>query len=122
MASAPGIFTTPAVIAAARLVMRKLQQRFRMRGFNTRRYAICGVNELGIQLAKNIEAAPEMGLRLTGFFDDRPKERTAASKGSGVFESRCTHGRGRRERVENANRATTPDPVTPLLEIVRLKA
>jgi putative colanic acid biosynthesis UDP-glucose lipid carrier transferase len=71
------IFTTPAVIAAARVVMRKIQQRLRARGFNTRRYAICGLNELGIQVARNIESSPEMGLRLAGFFDDRPMERTA---------------------------------------------
>jgi putative colanic acid biosynthesis UDP-glucose lipid carrier transferase len=49
----------------------------RARGFNIRRYAICGVNELGIQLARNIERSPEMGLRLTGFYDDRPQDRTA---------------------------------------------
>jgi putative colanic acid biosysnthesis UDP-glucose lipid carrier transferase len=70
------IVTTPVAIASARIVLRKIQQRLRARGFNTRRYAICGVNELGIQLARNIESAPEMGLRLSGFFDDRPAERT----------------------------------------------
>jgi putative colanic acid biosynthesis UDP-glucose lipid carrier transferase len=57
-------------------VLRKIQQRLRARGFNTRRYAICGVNGLGIQLARNIESAPELGLRLTGFYDDRPRDRT----------------------------------------------
>jgi putative colanic acid biosynthesis UDP-glucose lipid carrier transferase len=31
------IFTTPAAIAAARVVLRKIQQRLRARGFNTRR-------------------------------------------------------------------------------------
>ncbi len=51
----------------ARIVLRKVQQRLRARGFNTRRYAVCGVNELGIQLARNIERSPEMGLRLAGF-------------------------------------------------------
>jgi putative colanic acid biosynthesis UDP-glucose lipid carrier transferase len=71
------IFTTPAVIAAARVVLRKVQQRLRARGLNTRRYAICGVNELGVQVARNIESSPEMGLRLAGFFDDRPADRTA---------------------------------------------
>ena len=34
------------------------------------------MNELGIQLARNIDSAPEMGLRLVGFFDDRPAHRT----------------------------------------------
>jgi putative colanic acid biosynthesis UDP-glucose lipid carrier transferase len=70
------IISTPLAIASARIVLRKVQQRLRARGFNTRTYAICGVNELGIQLARNIETAPEMGLRLEGFYDDRPTERT----------------------------------------------
>jgi putative colanic acid biosynthesis UDP-glucose lipid carrier transferase len=80
------IATTPAAIAAARIVLRKVQQRLRARGFNTRRYAVCGVNELGIQLARNIESAPEMGLRLSGFFDDRPSERTVHLPGVGVSD------------------------------------
>jgi putative colanic acid biosynthesis UDP-glucose lipid carrier transferase len=71
------IFTTPAVLAAGRIVLRKILQRLRARGFNSRSYAICGVNELGVQLARNIEAAPELGLRFAGFYDDRPKARTA---------------------------------------------
>ncbi len=70
------LFTTPALMVAARIVLRKAQQRLRARGFNTRSYAVCGVNELGIQLARNIDSAPEMGLRLVGFFDDRPAHRT----------------------------------------------
>ena len=71
------ILSTPAAMAAARVVLRKFQQRLRARGFNIRSYAICGVNELGIQLAKNIEGAPELGLRLVGFYDDRPVDRIA---------------------------------------------
>ena len=47
-------------------------------GYNTRKFAIVGVNELGFQLARNIEASPEMGLSLAGFFDDRPDERNPA--------------------------------------------
>jgi putative colanic acid biosynthesis UDP-glucose lipid carrier transferase len=35
------------------------------------------VNDLGIQLARNIKASPEIGLRLAGFYDDRPAKRTA---------------------------------------------
>ena len=70
------ILVTPIAIAAGRFVMRKFQQRLRARGFNIRSYAVCGVNELGIQLARNVERAPEMGLRLAGFYDDRPADRT----------------------------------------------
>ncbi|MCI0491684.1 MAG: undecaprenyl-phosphate glucose phosphotransferase [Planctomycetes bacterium] len=69
---------TPALMVAARIMLRKTQQRLRVHGFNTRTYAICGVNELGIQLARNTESAPEMGLRQVGFFDDRSAERTVA--------------------------------------------
>jgi len=71
------IFGTPAAMTLARIVMRKTQQRLRARGFNTRTFAVCGVNELGIQLARNIESAPEIGLRFAGFYDDRPADRTA---------------------------------------------
>jgi putative colanic acid biosynthesis UDP-glucose lipid carrier transferase len=72
------IILTPAAMVAVRIVLRKTQQRLRTRGFNVRRFAICGVNELGIQLARNVERAPEMGLRLAGFYDDRPSGRTTA--------------------------------------------
>jgi putative colanic acid biosynthesis UDP-glucose lipid carrier transferase len=83
---------TPGVMTTARIVLRKFQQRLRARGFNSRRYAICGVNELGLQLARNIETAPEMGLRLEGFYDDRPEERTTAlanSEDSTFGRQRC---------------------------------
>jgi putative colanic acid biosynthesis UDP-glucose lipid carrier transferase len=72
------IVVTPIAIAFARITLRKTQQRLRARGFNIRRYAICGLNDLGIQLARNVERAPEMGLRLAGFYDDRPNDRTVA--------------------------------------------
>ena len=71
------ILATPAAMVAARIVLRKVQQRLRARGINIRSYAICGVNELGVQLARNIKGAPELGLRLSGFYDDRPSDRIA---------------------------------------------
>ncbi len=66
----------PAIMLAFRTVLRTLQRSLRARGLNTRHYAIVGINELAIQLARNIEQNPEMGLNLIGFFDDRPPERT----------------------------------------------
>jgi putative colanic acid biosynthesis UDP-glucose lipid carrier transferase len=71
------IAATPLVMAATRVLLRKIQQRLRARGFNSRSVAVCGVNDLGVQLGRNIATAPELGLRLAGFFDDRPSERTA---------------------------------------------
>lgn len=71
------ICVTPALMVAARIVLRKVQQHLRSRGFNTRRCAVVGVNDLGLQLARNLASAPEIGLRLDGFYDDRPLSRTA---------------------------------------------
>lgn len=46
-------------------------------GFNTRSFAVVGINELGIHLVRNINSAPDLGLRFLGYYDDRPDERTA---------------------------------------------
>lgn len=70
------VVVTPVVLMAARVVFRRLQQQLRARGFNTQTVAICGVNDLGVQLARNLASAPELGLRIVGFFDDRPQDRT----------------------------------------------
>ena len=70
------VFGMPSAMMLSRLVIRKLLHIVRARGFNTQTFAICGANELGIQLARNIESSPEMGLRLAGFFDDRGDDRT----------------------------------------------
>lgn len=56
-------------------LLRTLQRSFWLRGLNTKPCAIVGVTELGIQLAHNIFATPELGLKLAGYYDDRPPER-----------------------------------------------
>jgi putative colanic acid biosysnthesis UDP-glucose lipid carrier transferase len=66
---------TPVLILASRIIARRIQQILLAAGYRTRKFAIVGVNELGFQLAENIEASPQMGLRLVGFFDDRPDPR-----------------------------------------------
>jgi putative colanic acid biosynthesis UDP-glucose lipid carrier transferase len=66
---------TPLLIVLSHTAMRAVQRYLFARGINTRKFAIVGINELGFQLARNISAAPEMGLRLVGFYDDRPHER-----------------------------------------------
>jgi putative colanic acid biosynthesis UDP-glucose lipid carrier transferase len=69
---------TLALITASRMLVRMLLCFLRARGFNTRGYAIVGVNELGIELVKRIENAPELGLHLVGFYDDRQDARLPA--------------------------------------------
>jgi putative colanic acid biosynthesis UDP-glucose lipid carrier transferase len=66
---------TPLLIITTHTVLRLVQKYRYLRGMNTRQFAIVGVNELGFQLARNVLDAPELGLRLTGFYDDRPAAR-----------------------------------------------
>lgn len=47
------------------------------RGVNTRSFAIVGINDLGIHLARNVNSTPELGLKFLGYYDDRPSERVA---------------------------------------------
>ncbi|MCR9116076.1 MAG: undecaprenyl-phosphate glucose phosphotransferase [bacterium] len=69
------IVSAPLCVAASRVAIRAVLHTLRARGMNTRKFAIVGVNQLGMQLAKNIETSPELGLKLAGFFDDRPDDR-----------------------------------------------
>ena len=71
------IAATPLLMIGARIVIRKIQQYRQVRGANTRKIAICGVNDLAVRLARNLENSPQMGLSVMGFYDDRPDERTA---------------------------------------------
>lgn len=66
---------TGALGVLARAALRGVQYLLRAHGIQVQRYAIIGVNDLAIQLARNIEASPELGLQLVGFFDDRPETR-----------------------------------------------
>ena len=72
---------TPVAMGSCRVVFLMLLKDLRIRGINTKRFAICGVNQLGLQLAANIQASPELGLELAGFFDDRPSSRTKEALG-----------------------------------------
>lgn len=66
---------TPLLTVASHVLMRTFCRSLWTRGINTRCFAIVGVNELGFQLARNIEESPEFGLKLAGFYDDRPEDR-----------------------------------------------
>lgn len=56
----------------ARLLVRWLSSRATL----SRGFAVVGINDLGVELARNIRNQPELGLRFVGFFDDRPHKRT----------------------------------------------
>jgi len=75
---------TPLAMCGGRVVLRTVLRGLRKRGLNSRRFAICGVNQLGQQLAQNINASPELGLSMIGFFDDRP-----AARSEDIDEASC---------------------------------
>ena len=46
-------------------------------GHGTRKFAVIGINELGIQLTEKVVTTPDLRLTFTGFYDDRPADRIA---------------------------------------------
>lgn len=72
---------TPVAMISGRVVLRLVLKSLRRRGFNTRSFAICGANKLAVQLARNVQNSPELGLELAGLFDDRPEFRTTKDIG-----------------------------------------
>ena len=67
---------TPVISLSSRIFYRWTFLWMQRQGINTRKFAIVGINELGVQLARNIHASPELGLKFLGFYDDRPTDRT----------------------------------------------
>ena len=85
-------------IVSIRILVRLTQCFLRSRGFNTKGFAIVGINELGFDLANRIEAAPELGLKLTGFYDDRdlirlPEMQEDVGHKIGTIEELVRHAR-----------------------------
>jgi putative colanic acid biosynthesis UDP-glucose lipid carrier transferase len=68
---------TPVFSLSCRLGFRIFSRWQNERGINTRKFAVVGINDLGIQLVSNIQAAPDLGLKFLGYYDDRPGDRTA---------------------------------------------
>jgi putative colanic acid biosynthesis UDP-glucose lipid carrier transferase len=74
----PGVWflATALLLVVTHATLRAAQRSFWLRGLNTRNCAIVGITDLGIQLAQNILDMPELGLKLAGYYDDRPPERS----------------------------------------------
>jgi len=63
-------------LLVSRSAVRWLLNKLRAGGYNTRYYAIVGINELAFRLVESLENSPDLGLKLYGFYDDRPETRT----------------------------------------------
>lgn len=59
-----------------RIMFRHLVVWINANGIRTRGYAVIGATDLGVQLVRNIQAQPDMGLTFLGFYDDRPESRS----------------------------------------------
>ena len=68
-------FLTLSIALSMRVVIRWFRRYQASRGIGTRKYAVAGINELGIQLAQNVNATPDLRMSFTGFYDDRPINR-----------------------------------------------
>lgn len=60
--------STLAVLGCWRFAMRRVLQYLRVHDRNTRSAAILGITPTGLQLARDLEQHPELGIRLQGFY------------------------------------------------------
>ncbi len=58
-----------------RLVFRQVLRRMRAKGFNSRTAVIVGLNDNALRMRDQINSAPDLGIRFSGFFDDRGSRR-----------------------------------------------
>lgn len=65
------LFIAPGVLGLWRATVHTALGYLRSQGMNSRRVAIAGARELSVKLADTMLRAPNMGLTVLGFFDDR---------------------------------------------------
>lgn len=63
--------SVPLALYVAHLSIRIVLRQLRATGRNNRTAVIAGVSEVGCQLAEQIQQDPYLGIKLSGFFDDR---------------------------------------------------
>lgn len=68
-------FSVLAVATAMRTSLRLALREVRRRGYNLRRAAIIGVGDLGLRVGAAIAENPELGIWLSGYYDDRSHQR-----------------------------------------------
>ena len=69
--------STPLLLFVLHVIARKILQYYRSQGKNVRHAVIAGAGDLGVRLAREVEAIPWAGIEVIGFFDDKIKENDA---------------------------------------------
>ena len=64
-----------AIALAIRVVIRWYRRYQASRGIGTRKFAVVGINDLGVQLTQNVMSTPDLRMTFCGFYDDRPVNR-----------------------------------------------
>ena len=77
--------STMVVLNLWRIVFRSILFYFRRSGYNSRSVIIIGATPSGINLAEQINKNSQLGLRLLGFFEDRPSNRLPELKDNQVI-------------------------------------
>ncbi|MEH6451286.1 MAG: undecaprenyl-phosphate glucose phosphotransferase [Oleispira sp.] len=62
-------------LMAWRLIFKKVLRGMRAKGYNSRTAAIVGLNANALRMRDQINAAPDLGIRFSGFYDDRASQR-----------------------------------------------
>ena len=69
--------STPLLLFVLHVIARKILQYYRSQGRNVRHAVIAGAGDLGVRLAREVEAIPWAGIEVVGFFDDKIKDNGA---------------------------------------------
>ena len=69
--------STPLLLFFLHVVARKILRYYRSQGKNVRHAVIAGAGDLGVRLAREVEAIPWAGIEVIGFFDDKIEENGA---------------------------------------------
>lgn len=73
---------TPVMLIGLRWVERRTLNVLRSHGRNCRRVAVLGATQMGMRLARHIEADPSLGLHIEFIFDERGPDRVVPVEGS----------------------------------------
>jgi putative colanic acid biosynthesis UDP-glucose lipid carrier transferase len=69
---------TPPMLVGTALLVRQWLRHAMVKLSNSRRVVVVGINRMSIDLARNIQARPELGLKFHCFFDDNDKSQSHA--------------------------------------------
>lgn len=85
---------TPIPLIFVSLVVNEFVRHFMLASNNARSAVVAGYNEVSLALAQRIQAGPELGIRVSGYFDDRSVERLGLPVGKellGGLSELATH-------------------------------